>query len=81
MFIAVTYCSLQQAKRVRVICTKTPRENGGIWQEHCPICPLKKGAMGAEVPFYDTIIGKFMVYQDQLEINLFQLFGRPNNSE
>ena len=37
--------------------------------------------MGAEVPFYDTIIGKFMVYQDQLEINLFQLFGRPNNSE
>jgi len=39
--------------------------------------------MGAEVPFYKSIIGNgnFMVYQDRLETNLLQLFTHPENSE
>jgi len=36
---------------------------------------------GAEVPFHNSIIGNFKVYQDRLEINLLQLFGNPDNSE
>jgi len=27
------------------------------------------------VPFHNSIIGDFMVYQDRFEINLLQLFG------
>jgi len=37
--------------------------------------------MGAEVPFYKSIIGNFMVYQDQLETFLLQLFAHPETSE
>jgi len=51
------------------------------WQEHFLLCPLKRGATGAEVPFHNSIIGNFMVYQDRFEINLLQLFGHPDNSE
>ena len=37
--------------------------------------------MGAEVIFRNSIIGNFMVYQNQLEISLLQLFRHPENSE
>jgi len=43
--------------------------------------PFHKGAMGAEVPFYKSTIGNFMVYQDQLETFLLQLFAHPETSE
>ena len=33
-----------------------------------------------EVPFRNSIICKFMVYQDHLETNLLQLFAHPENS-
>ena len=49
--------------------------------EHCPLCPFKRGAMGAEVRFHNSNIGNFMVYQDRLEINLLQLFRHPEISE
>jgi len=55
------------------------KDSGGM-TDHCP-CPIEKGATEAEEPFYKSIIGNFMVYQDQLEINLFQLLAHPENSE
>jgi len=39
-------------------------------------CPFKTGA---EVSFHNKILGNFMVYQDQIETNLLQLFGHPEN--
>jgi len=47
---------------------------------HFPL-PFQKGATGAEVPFHNSTIGEFMVYQDRLETNLLRLFGHPENSE
>jgi len=51
------------------------------WREHFLLCHFKTGAMGSEVPFHNSIIGNFMVYQERLEINLLQLLGHPDNSE
>jgi len=42
---------------------------------------FKRGSTGAEVPFHNSILGNFMVYQDRLETNLLQLFVHPVNSE
>ena len=36
---------------------------------------------GTEVPFYNSIIGNFMVDQDRPETILLQLFGHSENSE
>jgi len=44
-------------------------------------CPFKNGATGAEVPFHNRIIGKFMVDQDRFETNLLQLLEHSSNSE
>jgi len=35
----------------------------------------------APLPFYKSIIGNFVVYQDRLETNLLKLFTHPENSE
>jgi len=43
--------------------------------------PFKRGATGAEVPFYNYIIGHFMVYQNRIETNLLQLFAHPENAQ
>jgi len=43
--------------------------------------PFKRGATGSEVPFYNSIAGNFIVYQDRLETNLLQVFAYPENSE
>jgi len=53
----------------------------GEWRHGGSIAPsaLSKGM--EEVPFHINIIGDFMVYQDRFEINLWQLFGHPDNSE
>jgi len=58
------------------------RDAGG-WRHGGGIAPLpvQKGATGAEVPFHNSIIDNFMVYQDRLETNLLQLFGHPEISE
>jgi len=40
-----------------------------------------KGRTGAEVPFYKSIRGNFMVYQDRFETNLLQLFAHPETLE
>jgi len=37
--------------------------------------------MGAEVPFYNNVVGHFMVYKDRLKTNELQLFAHPENSE
>jgi len=37
--------------------------------------------MGAEVPFYESIIGNFMVCQDRTETNLLQVFEHAETSE
>jgi len=58
------------------------RDAGG-WSDGGGISPLtfQKRATGAEVPFHNSIIGEFMVYQDRLETNSLQVFGHPENSE
>jgi len=43
--------------------------------------PFHMGGTGAEVPFHESITGNFMVYQDQLETFLLQLFAHPVTSE
>ena len=43
------------------------------------LLPFKMGITG--VPFPNRIIVNFLVYQDQLETNLLQLFAHPSNSE
>jgi len=48
------------------------------WRHGGRIVPsaLSKGVQpGAEVPFHNSVIRNFIVYQDRLEINLLQLFG------
>jgi len=80
MFVTVAHCSLKQrVKRVRAV---MHRDAGG-WRHGGGIAPLpvQKGATGAEVPFHNSIIDNFMVYQDRLETNLLQLFGHPEISE
>jgi len=37
--------------------------------------------MGAEVPLHNRTIRNFVVYEDQLETNLLQLFAQPNYLE
>ena len=33
----------------------------------CPdTCPFERGAMETDVPFYNSIIGNFIVYQDRI---------------
>jgi len=78
MFITVTHCSLQRVKRVRVEKYVQGHRRMEAWLEHCRLCPFKRGASGAEVPFHNSVIGNFMVYQDRLEINSLQLFGHPD---
>jgi len=39
------------------------------------------GSTGAVVPFHNSIIGSFMVYQDRLEANSLQLFAHSETSE
>jgi len=75
MFITVTHCSPQRVKRVRVEKYVQGRWRMEAWWEDCPLCPFKRGATGAEVPFHNSVIRNFIVYQDRLEINLLQLFG------
>ena len=55
---------------------RTP-ENGFV----CLPYPFIRGAMGADVPFYKSIMGNFMVYQDPFEINLLQLLAHLQPSE
>jgi len=40
-----------------------------------------KGDNGAQVPLHNSIISNFMIYQDQLETNLLQLFVHTLSSE
>jgi len=58
------------------------RDAGG-WMHGGGTAPLsfQKGETGTEVPFHNSIIGNFMVYQDRPETNLLQLFGHPEYSE
>jgi len=57
--------------------------DAGGWRHGWSIAPLlfQKEATWAEVPFYNSIIGNFMDYQDRLETNLLQLFAHTENSE
>jgi len=49
-------------------------------QEHFPL-PFEKGATGAQVPLYHSIISNFMIYQNRLQTILLQLFAHSQNSE
>jgi len=53
------------------------------WMHDGGIAPLTfpKGATGTKVPFYNSIIGNFMVDQDRPETILLQLFGHSEKSE
>ena len=46
-----------------------------------PPCPLKGVATVAQVPLHTSITSNFMIYQDQFETNLQQLFAHTKNSE
>jgi len=37
--------------------------------------------MGTDVPFYNSIIGNFIVYKDRIETYLLKLCAHPENSE
>ena len=37
--------------------------------------------MVTDVPFYNSIIGNFIVYQDRIETDLLKLCVQPENSE
>jgi len=41
--------------------------------------PFEKRATGAKMPFPNSIIGNFMVYQVPLQKHLLQLFAHPEN--
>jgi len=45
------------------------------WREHFVLYPFKRGTTGAEMPFHNSIIGNFMVYQDRLAINIYSYLG------
>jgi len=57
--------------------------DAGEWVHNEGIVPMPfhKGATGAKVPFYKSIRGNFMVYQDRFETNSLQLFAHPETSE
>ena len=46
-----------------------------------PLCLFIKGATGETMPFYEDIIGNFMVYQDRTETYLLQLFAHRETSD
>jgi len=35
----------------------------------------------AEVPFHNSVVGNYMVYQNRIETNMFAAFAHPQNSE
>jgi len=55
------------------------RRRAGKWRSHCTL-PFQKGAAGVEVPFHNSIIGHFIVYQDRLETYFLQVFVHPESS-
>jgi len=55
------------------VATGTPAS--GKWLGHFRLTFQKGGNGGPEVPFYNNIIGNFMVYQYHTETNLLQLFA------
>ena len=51
--------------------------NQNFWGWACTPCTNASNT----IAFHNSIIGNFVVYQNRLEINLLQLFERPENSE
>ena len=52
------------------------------WTNHMPTClPFGKGTDGADVHFHNSIIGNFVVYQNQIETDLLKLCAHLENSE
>jgi len=50
------------------------RRNGVHYRALPPLIFEKGGGTGAQVPLHASIISNFMIYQDQFETNLLQLF-------
>jgi len=52
------------------------------WTNHMSTC-LRFGKVtnGADVPFHNSIIGIFVVYQSRIETDLLKLCAHPENSE
>jgi len=55
----------------------------GNGQITCPVryLPFRKGSNGADLPFHNSITGKFILYQDRIETVLLKLYAHPENSE
>jgi len=51
--------------------------DSGTWVHDGGTAPLpfERGVTGEQVPLHNDIISNFMIYQDQLETNLLQLFA------
>ena len=57
-------------------CVKRSKD-AGKWQGHFPLLFQK----GRRCIFHHSIVGNFMVYQDRIETNLWQLFAQQKNPE
>ena len=54
----------------------------GKWTHHMSrYLPFRKGSNGADVPFHNSIIGNFIVYQDRIHTDLLKLCAHAENSE
>jgi len=74
--VVLSFSCLHQTCSLR---TGTPESGGIAWA--LPPLTFQKGVTGAVVPFHNSIIGNFMVYQARIETNFLQLFAHPENSE
>jgi len=57
------------------------RQRAGEWLVQCPPFLSNGGTTRAVVPFYNSIICNFIVYQERFETNLLQLFAHPEKSQ
>ena len=86
VFLQHSSQSQQAASRVRRACDvilSAIRRDAGTEVHYGGTAPptFERGATGAQVPLHTSIISNFMIYQDQFEANLLQLFAHTKNSE
>jgi len=83
MYIITQYSPVALFNQEEIKCLLCGQEHRGAKRITWPMppCPIKRGATGPVMPFYNSIIGIFIVNQKQFETNLLQLFAHPENSK
>ena len=84
--VAVVVCSFAPSPTLSLYAPTLSRYAPSFhWKNRqitCPdICPFERGAVGTDVPFYNSIIDNFIVYQDRIETDLLNLCVHPEDSE